>query len=1371
MATFTRYVCNGTSGNEYGSLTTSWSAVPSGVFNDASGQVTGFGTYSVSSNRWTAPASDLPDGVLVIMHLQGEDTSNGRTAFNLRAANISGTGTIVSARAGGYSRDNSEDRAYAMSWAVIDSPGASSVWEVQARRSSDAPNSGDEFVNGSVQFIPLYYNAIGLYTSTSTQTLGGTTPTRITGWTAAVESDTSSIELDATTSDVIDIKNDGSRYLILGNGHMDNSGGSRTQREFHIRRDGTPSAMGVAYLRNTSSSPVGTPLYDLLEGGASAIGIDMAGYRGRGVGARQGGADVDGGISTGENYFALAVIELNSDAEVWRSTDNTGQQECALTGPVDLNLARNTEFNDSASYTQGSISAVNAETAHDALVLANIACPRNTSTGSGQRWTASANITLNGTEQAFTQDGDYNRGNQSTTDTHGWSAHPAGVIDDVAVNDEIGASVTELPGTEGGAGDIETESFADNEGLSLIVINLDTLEAAAGSTITASGTPAVGEITSTGQADYTHVTSGIASVSEITASGAITQAPKVWLNTTPSLTGATEMTVTAWSDTSITFDDAVGAPTGDIWLGVENRTTNEQRWIEVTVNAAGSTLTASGTPALGEITASGTATYTHVTTGSAAVGEITASGSVTKTGLVTATGAAAVGEIAAGGQVDYTHQVSGSTDVGEITASGVAAFAHTADGSAAVGEITSTGLVSSQGLVTATGSTTLEVIESSGSIEYKLSAFGTPALEPVAASGQVDYRHVVSGAADVPAIESSGSVLIKELRAASGTPAIGEITAAGTVNLAPKVWLNTTPIFGGATEMTVTAFTATSIEFTDPQAPPTGDLWLAVENRNTGEYRWTEVTVLPAGTLKTASGTPSLDVLTASGQVDYSHQVSGSAAVGEITASGIAARRVLSVGFLPIEEITASGVVTTQGLITATGSPAVGEIAASGVVEYTHQISGSAALEQITASGSATVEAGLVTATGTPALDALTATGQADYTHVVTGSAAVEQVTSSGSVATGEQITASGSAAVGEITTTGVVNLAPKVWLNATPVFSGATEMVVTAFDDTSITFNDPSGAPTGDLWLSVENRNTGEYRWIEVTVNNDPNLKTANGSASVETLTASGTVTQSGVRTASGSPVLAEITVAGITNVFSGTEGMPAVGVITSSGNVTVTSPETITASGTPALGEIDASGTAIATEAITASGSTDLPEIGASGSVAVVDGLKTASGTVAIADLTATGFAGTETGLKLATGSPSIGPITATGQTEYRHVVSGDVTLPEVESTGQVDYTHKVTGSADIGEIEADGDITRTLFASGAAALEDIAATGSVLVRDTTAPTEKEFIELQPRDRVAEMQVRDRVIERAATERAAERGETSRIVEAKVRDRSGDA
>ena len=65
--------------------------------------------------------------------------------------------------------------------------------------------------------------------------------------------------------------------------------------------------------------------------------------------------------------------------------------------------------------------------------------------------------------------------------------------------------------------------------------------------------------------------------------------PRVYLNSTETLTGATEMIVqsVAADGTSITFNDPVGSPTGSLFLGVENRSNGDVGWTPVIVSANG----------------------------------------------------------------------------------------------------------------------------------------------------------------------------------------------------------------------------------------------------------------------------------------------------------------------------------------------------------------------------------------------------------------------------------------------------------------------------------------------------------------------------------------------------------------------------------------------------------------------------------------------------------------------------------------------------------------------------------------------------------------------------------------------------------------
>ncbi len=455
---------------------TGWTT-PNGLFGTPDRNDGSIYTFSNSNSRVTLPASGLADGYLFLWGVEFEDTSNGRFNPTGRMFQQAGTGTFASASTGGYSRDNSEDRAYVSGWSFVDNPSASAAFQFEWRRDADAPTGGT--VRSFLQVIPLYYADVGVYTSSASNTYGGTTPNLVTGFSGT---DGTNITL---ASNQVSVTGDNKRYLVLGSGYLEDvSNGSRTQRWFGLEIDGSfdHAAKGCMYYRNGSNTVGGESFMRLLETVTATRTIELNCYRGDGVGAGQGGADVDDDGTVQNGDHAIVVIELNDSAEVFSSTNDTNVQEFALTGPVDVNIASTAgiEFNDSASFTRVSDTAVNCESAMDVLAFANISHAREASSiGSGSRWTVHGEFTINGTEQtAKGFHGNYNRGNQSSTDAHGSSCNQAGLFA-VAANDDIGVSNQELAGTEGGGGDIETQ--ADWVGFGLI--NLDSLQAAAGNTV------------------------------------------------------------------------------------------------------------------------------------------------------------------------------------------------------------------------------------------------------------------------------------------------------------------------------------------------------------------------------------------------------------------------------------------------------------------------------------------------------------------------------------------------------------------------------------------------------------------------------------------------------------------------------------------------------------------------------------------------------------------------------------------------------------------------------------------------------------------------------------------------------------------------
>jgi hypothetical protein len=212
---------------------------------------------------------------------------------------------------------------------------------------------------------------------------------------------------------------------------------------------------------------------------------------------------------------------------------------------------------------------------------------------------------------------------------------------------------------------------------------------AAGNSVTqrkATGSPSIAEITGSGTATIpgvgeTRTASGNPSIPEITVSAEANR-PRVWLNTTQTKAGATEMTVTAWNSagTSITFTDPVGAPFGSLYLGVENVRNSDIGWIAVTVGGLES---ASAAVSIPSPTSSGITNVLQGSEGIPSIPEITAVGQAVRIeGFPAAQGNAVVTEITASGTSIVRHIASAPTSIKRDTfteAGDTALASHTSD--------------------------------------------------------------------------------------------------------------------------------------------------------------------------------------------------------------------------------------------------------------------------------------------------------------------------------------------------------------------------------------------------------------------------------------------------------------------------------------------------------------------------------------------------------------------------------------------------------------------------------------------------------------------------------------------------------------------
>lgn len=448
-----------------GNLPESWTA-PNGLFPTEARNDNSTYTFTDSTATLTLPSTIEADGYLMIGRFEYHDASNGRFNPQCQIVQTGGTGNFAGPPAGGYERNNNNDQAFVSCFAFVDNPSGSATFQFQWKADSDDSDASSGTQDSVFEVVPLYYAEHGIYTSTSASLYGGTSPNQVTGWSVTDESSTAAIEL---SSNVVTVKGNNKRYFVFSSQFYEGRGG-RTQRWFGHEYDNTQdrAAQAYAYYRNSSNDESGNHIFDIIETVTANRTIEVTAYRGDGIANNQGGADADGS-TPGVGDHALVVLELNDNAEVFRTKDGTGGQNLdqGEATDVDLNVSRtgDIDFNDSGSFMRTSDTAMNAEQAMDALIGANISGASRTVT-SGTRYTGRAHITVNGAEDNDIYHGNYYRGNQGSTDTFGHSANPVGFVA-LAQNDDVGVSHQE----DGDGGDVTTQAGW----VGFWGINLDTL--------------------------------------------------------------------------------------------------------------------------------------------------------------------------------------------------------------------------------------------------------------------------------------------------------------------------------------------------------------------------------------------------------------------------------------------------------------------------------------------------------------------------------------------------------------------------------------------------------------------------------------------------------------------------------------------------------------------------------------------------------------------------------------------------------------------------------------------------------------------------------------------------------------------------------
>ncbi len=789
------------------------------------------------------------------------------------------------------------------------------------------------------------------------------------------------------------------------------------------------------------------------------------------------------------------------------------------------------------------------------------------------------------------------------------------------------------------------------------------------------------------------------SPTEVLAGSVALQASGIQFSGTPdAITDATP---------SIEWNPNTTGGTDDVIIGVYG---HEQQ--------AATPLTASGTPSIDTITASGVASQILMPSGTPTIDTVTASGVVNI--IKTATGAAVLATIVAAGTIaPFVRDASGTPSIDTVEASGVATIFKRASGTPSIDTITASGQATQ--VYKPTGTPSIDGVTASGVAALgALTADGTPAIDTLTAAGVVDQIKAARGGDALPAAfgtvvktarqsgnqgtftpnlgsnPTAGNLLI--FTAASGDPTQvvsvapvdftllhaqeggddatwywyykisdgDEQTAAftwdgavsGAANLTEYVWGGGTPQSISTDENTGNISADTSSQLSGAAVTLIGKNLIVAMHGIAGNANGITGAAV-AGWIEDTVFTDEFDTR---GECRLSHQAHVAAGQASYVDTDTADRMYGAVaGFTPastgpsIEVITANGVATTGGVASATGTPAIDVITAAGTVTQVQKPSGTPAIDTVEASG---VVNQFKKADGTPSIDVVTASGQAIQTQLASGTPSIEVIEASGTAIIAD-ILASGTPALDVLTAAGIVN---QIYM--------------------------PSGSPELDV-LTASGIAAFRHQ--------------ASGTPSIEEITASGIGTLAGEVSAIGSPDIDTLTASGVVDQIQKPSGTPSIDVITASG---VASLGALAASGTPALDQITALG--IAAFRHEASGTPALDTLTALG---IAGKLLTASGTPSIEEITASGVASTQ-GLATASGTPSLDVLTASGSATQIYKPSGTPAIDAVTAVGSVTQIQKPSGTPSIETVTASGLALNLVgpIAVGSPVIEVITARGLI-------------------------------------------------------------
>lgn len=440
------------------------------------------------------------------------------------------------------------------------------------------------------------------------------------------------------------------------------------------------------------------------------------------------------------------------------------------------------------------------------------------------------------------------------------------------------------------------------------------------------------------------------------------------------------------------------------------------------------------------------------------------------------------------------HTADGAATITKPTADGTGVHTHPADGSPSITPVESTGeatrFIKASGYIHSIISGQTEVdydaVGDNGAFNGG-TGYGSNDLIVLDQGVEVQIDSAPGGVVDAFSLDtsSSGSIIL-------GVPlnyVSGSVGGAG-FSLTPQI----NNVTGNGTDPSITKIEASG------SATLPGDL-------TTADGAPSITTIESAGVsevVRTADGSPSVTKATADGTGIHTHPADGAPSITKPVADGTAEAIKTADGSPSIVKPTADGTSeiiktadgaasiakptadgTAEAIKTADGSPSVTKPTADGTAEITRTADGAASITKPIAEGTG-IGPGVgpdQTADGAPSISNVIAAGIAEVINTADGAASISNITAAG-LGVLERI-ANGGPSVSKATAAGNSFIWPKVYLNTTETLSGATEMSVVSVetDGTGITFNDDAGAPTGSLFLGVENRVNGDVGWIPVTV------------------------------------------------------------------------------------------------------------------------------------------------------------------------------------------------------------------------------------------------------------------------------------------------